>query len=108
MDMQMIKQNADKVIEIVKSNKTIAKYIKTDYWISGSSTYVYPITTWLTTLEFPHIEIQLENNAKERYLRKAIEKIKNENKDIIRYMYFCKYDGSCPDIIRIVLGTNNK
>lgn len=95
------------IIEIIKRNKTIAKYIDTDCWVSGCVTNVYPISVWLTDLKYPHIEIQLKHTAKEGYLRKAIEKIKVENSRLIKNMLFCKNDGSCPNTIRIYLSTNN-
>ena len=96
----------DKIIESVKKS-AIAKYIKTDYWVSGSVTDVPPITVWITDSN-PHIEIQLVSKAKEHYFRKAIEKIKTEHSNLIREMFFCKNDGSCPDTIRIYLIKNNQ
>lgn len=80
-------------IKEIENDKLIKKYLYQGIWLSGSSTYVYPITIWNTSKQ---ITIQLTTDK--NLFNKLIKRYKNKYKNI-DYAYFWKSDGSCPSTL---------
>ena len=66
-------------------------------WISGSSTEVYPIQIWQTS-----IDLQWKSS---RNPKVWIQKMVDMSKGLITYGIFEKGDGSCPNCISFKLAT---
>jgi hypothetical protein len=84
---------------IAEIRSKIGKHIYTSIWTSGSSTDVYPISIYHNNhTNMYDIEIQLTTNR--NYFTRTIEYFKKKYADITD-MRYCKYDGSCPNTIRL-------
>lgn len=83
-----------KFINDIENNSFVKKHLIDYTWISGENTIVYPIKEWIDRLE-----IQWNTD---RPCKKWIDKIVNQNKDLLEYGYFSKSDGSCPSYICFV------
>lgn len=89
-----IENRVTQFIEYLKKQEIVKKYLRDDYWISGSSTLVYPITIWEKS---KRIEMQWKSDKK--IFGKFIERVKKENSEFIKDGIFWKSDGSCPSTI---------
>lgn len=90
------KSSEDRLQEIaneIKEIPIIKKHTLDHTWLSGSSTKVYPVSTYLDTNGTGHIDIQLD--TKRDYFDKAIQQIKDKYPEIIDG-WFNKTDDSCP------------
>ena len=93
----MTNQELQTLIAEIKSK--IGRHIYTHTWLSGSSTDVYPISIYHNNHTNTYdIEIQLKTNR--NYFTRTIEYFKKKYADITDMIY-CKYDGSCPNTLRI-------
>jgi hypothetical protein len=93
----MTNQELQTLIAEIKSK--IGRHIYTSTWLSGSSTEVYPISIYHNNHTNTYdIEIQLKANR--NYFNRTIEYFKKKYADITD-MRYCKYDGSCPNTIRL-------
>lgn len=81
------------LVDELKEDKLIKKYLYKYTWLSGSSTTVYPIMCWEQDGFIKEITIQLD--ADKNVFNKLIERYKNKYNNI-DYAYFDKSDGSCP------------
>ena len=93
------RQISNDIIEFVKKNKN--QYIDYHHWISGSSTIVYPITTWIDDDKNITIEFQLGDCDARNW--RGFDSVLKKRFQNVKYAYYCKYDGSCPDVYRIEL-----
>lgn len=84
----------ENILNEIKQDKLINKYLYQHTWLSGSSTYVYPIEIWKNKDDSIR-EIRIQINAKRNCFRKLIERYQNKYQDI-KYAYFTKNDDSCP------------
>lgn len=82
------------IITELKQDKLIQKYLYEYTWLSGSSTYVYPIMVYRTKDDRIK-EITLQIKTDKNVFKKLIERYKSKYNDIL-YGYFSKSDGSCP------------
>ena len=80
------------LIDYLNNQKLVKKYLYKNTWLSGCSTYVSPITCCETY-------IFLEWASDKNIFNKFIQKVVNENADLIESGYFSKGDGSCPSEI---------
>lgn len=87
-DRDRIKQ----VVEEIKNEPLMKKYLYNHTWVSGSSTTVYPVMIWNNDVDF---QLSTHNN----YFKKFIERICNKYSDVISKGYFNKLDGSCPSVL---------
>lgn len=85
-----------KFIEDLKTDTLFKKYIYEHTWLSGSSTYVTPITIW-------NNEIELQWKSNKRIFDKFIQRYVEKYPDLISYGTFWKTDGSCPSTITFYL-----
>ena len=92
--------NTNELQTLITEIKTkIGRHIYTSTWLSGSSTEVYPISIYHNKNTNTYdIEIQLKANR--NYFTRTIDNFKKKYADIT-YMRYCKYDGSCPNTLRI-------
>lgn len=93
------KTNEDRITEIAKEIveiPIIKKHILNHTWLSGSSTVVYPVYTYLDTDGTGHIDIQL--NTKRNYFDNVIQQIKDKYSEIVDGR-FNKTDDSCPSTL---------
>lgn len=85
------------IVEEIKNDKLIQKYIYKYTWVSGENTQVFPITIYMGKKDdyntIKEITIQIE--TKRNYFKKLIERYTNKYKEI-DYVYFTKNDDSCP------------
>lgn len=91
-------------LSIVERSNFYKRYGYKMHWISGGSTVVYPITYWGSDLT-PNIEIQLESHNNSGIMQSARKLAKDLE---IAYgckvePWFCKYDGSCPNVMRFYI-----
>ena len=94
MDKKILENICNK---IAKSN-FFKKYAYKDYWLSGCTTDVAPITANAVN---NYIEIQLNCNTL-RGIKKSLDKLVMEiNNKLVKNYYICKYDGSCPNVAKI-------
>lgn len=82
------------ILEEIKNDKLIQKYLCKYIWTSGSSTKVAPITIWKDKNNSIR-EIILQIDTDKNVFNKLIGRYKNKYSDIY-YIYFDKTDGSCP------------
>lgn len=87
-----VKARIREFTEDIANEKLCRKNLYGHTWLSGSSTEVYPITIWKST-----IEIQWKGNKK--VYDKFIDRMVQKYADLFEYGYFCKSDGSCPSNI---------
>lgn len=83
-------------IEALKREPLVKKYLKATPWLSGSSTWVHPITVSKRT-----VELQWESDK--AIFRKFIERMVREHRDVVESGCFRRSDGSCPSAIIFVL-----
>lgn len=83
------------ICSAILENDTIHKHIIDHYWVSGSSTIVYPIN-----LGVNDVEVQMDSGNR-NYYNKAIQRLVVNNPHLFKDGYFCKSDGSCPSFIRL-------
>lgn len=87
------------MLEELKKDKLINKYLCRYTFLSGSSTIVYPFIIWKNkNNNITEIIIQL--NTTKNVFNKLIKRYKNKYNDI-KDMYFTKNDGSCPSTLNI-------
>lgn len=84
------------ILEDIKKDKLIQKYMYKYTWISGESTTVYPIMVYRCKSYIIDITIQID--TKRNYFKKLIERYMNKYKNI-EYAYFSKTDNSCPSYL---------
>ena len=82
------------ILEEIKNDKLIQKYLCKQTWISGSSTEVAPITIWKNKNNSIR-EIILQIDTDKNVFNRLIERYKSKYSDI-DYIYFDKTDNSCP------------
>lgn len=92
--------DADRIIEFVKARK--GGFINYHHWVSGSSTVVYPITTWVDD-DSSTIEFQLSDCDGRNW--RGFESVLKRNFQCVESAYYCRYDGSCPDVYRIIISS---
>ena len=89
-----------KIVEELKKEILIQKYIYKYTWLSGSSTTVYPITIYKNNRENTFtITIQIE--TKKNYFKNLLDKYKNKYKNCL-YGYFNRTDNTCPSELVLV------
>jgi len=91
--------NATKVLEAIIDSNFYKKFAYKHPWLSGSSTYVYPISIWDDRKE---IVIQLDGGHY-RGRKQSIDAIMKKVNKILpyKYWYIRKSDGSCPSTLNI-------
>ena len=88
------------ILEDIKNDKLINKYLYKYTWLSGSSTPVYPIEIYKDKEVWKEIRIQINTNK--NVFNKLIERYKNKYKEIEHILFF-KSDGSCPAVLMFKL-----
>lgn len=83
-------------IAALKREPLVKKYLSKTPWLSGGSTWVFPITVSKRT-----VELQWESDK--AIFRKFIERVVREHGDVVEAGYFRRGDGSCPSTIVFVL-----
>lgn len=87
-----------KIVDIIESSVFFRTFGNGLHWTSGSSTIVYPIQHWVSDRM---VEIQLNSNHR-GIISSVRALVKSLKKDYPNAHYrFCKWDGSCPDTMRI-------
>lgn len=89
----MINVDICSIVEEIKRDKMLCKYILENTWLSGSNTIVYPIAI---CKESKQIIIQL--NTDKRIFDKFIDRTCKKYSRLTKG-YFNKSDGSCPSTI---------
>jgi hypothetical protein len=84
------------IVNVLRSDKLLAKHTLKHTWTSGCVTEVYPIEIWERTAN-----VQLDTSK--NIFKKCIERIVSANPHLFKYGYFAKYDGSCPSELVFVL-----
>lgn len=87
----------ENIIEEIKNDKLIRKYMYKYIWVSGSSTKVFPIMIYKGNDDTIK-EITIQINTKRNYFKKLLERYKSKYKEI-DYAYFGKNDDSCPSVL---------
>lgn len=86
------------ITQIIEESKFFQKFGRKSHWTSGSSTLVFPIENWV---DDKVVEIQLDWRRPGiiSSVRSLVKQLKADypNADY----QFCKWDGSCPDTMRI-------
>lgn len=85
----------DEIVNAIKGDKTLAKHICKYTWLSGSSTYVYPITLW------PR-DVCIQLDTSKNLFKKCIERILAKYPNLFKDGYFCKNDGYCPAGVKLI------
>ena len=88
----MTREYLEKIVEDIKNDKMMQKYLLKYAWVSGSSTIVYPIMIW------KH-DITLQVITDRNVFKSFIERIVDKYSDVIWCGSFWKSDGSCPSTI---------
>lgn len=87
-----------KIVDIIEASVFFKTFGRKMHWISGCSTVVYPISHWK---EDRMVEIQLDWQH-QGIISSVRSLVKSLKKDYPNAHYrFCKWDGSCPDTMRI-------
>lgn len=94
-------KNSDLLLQEIKQDKLLQKYLYKYTWLSGSSTIVYPIMLYDNKI---WSEITLQLDTDKNVFNKLIERYIN-NFNFIEKIIFCKSDGSCPS--RLIFKINN-
>ena len=86
----------NEIKDYIKNDSELNELVRKDYWISGSSTFVYPYQVWLyENKPYCKLEIQLSTTDK-RKSNKLINHLKKMF-NIPNLEYQLNYnDGSCP------------
>lgn len=94
----------ENIIADIKTTKFYKKWIYPYHWMSGSSTYVYPIQIWEGRKEL-EIQLGLANDCSKRGREKAIQSlmtfINKRYGESIKYWYVGNNHGDCPDTLNI-------
>ena len=81
------------LLTLIEQDKTWQRYGYKDYWISGSSTIVYPITLWKNDI------IVQWTKCRKITIERFINRIINKSKKLLKGKTFVKSDGFCPNYI---------
>lgn len=81
--------------EELLSYDIIKKNLRENYWVSGSSTYVYPCMIW-------EREIVFQLTCYEDIFKDFILEVVDKYSDVIKCGYFWESDGSCPCTLTFV------
>lgn len=84
------------IVKNIQNEKLVKKYIKQTYWVSGTSTYVYPIQVLKD-------RIVLQWNSDKKLFDKFITRFVEKHRNLLNSGYFWKSDGSCPSTITFYL-----
>ena len=87
------------LMQKLRNDKLINKYLARGCWLSGSSTIVYPFTIYRNK-DGSINDITIQLNTSKNVFNKLIARYKQEF-EYIEYMYFWKSDGSCPSMLTI-------
>ena len=87
------------LISALKKHKRLGKRIRTDNWVSGSSTIVTPITIW----GLPAHEIRVQLKDAKSFPLKSAQKFKETFDGLISAIVLNVNDGSCPAELAIFL-----
>ena len=94
----------EEVINLIKTTKFYKKWVYPYHWMSGSSTYVYPIQVWENRKE---LEIQLDKakdgsrRGREKAIQSLMKSICEKYADNIKYWWVSDHYGDCPDTLNI-------
>lgn len=92
MNIRQQMERNNKFINSFLKEKLTKKYLIKNSWLSGSSTYVSPITITDRNITF-------QWDSDRNIFNKFIERIVKNNNDLFEYGSFWKSDGSCPSTI---------
>lgn len=92
----------DSLIGFIENHPIVKKHLA-NHWMSGSQTLVYPISIWETQPDKTTIEIQVDIKSNAYMFRGFEKQLKYLYADLKPEYMYCKYDGSCPNQIRIVM-----
>ena len=101
--METYEAQVQRFVDEIQEEPLVKKYLYRHTWLSGSSTYVSPITVWKN-------EVVLQWDSDKRIFDRFIDRIVEKYNNLFSYGYFRKSDGSCPSTIvfrfknNIVLG----
>lgn len=84
---------------ISELRQRIGHHIYEHIWMSGHSTEVYPIEVYH---KHDTYEITIQLKGMRNYFANTIKSFKKRYKDIT-IMRYCRYDGSCPNKLLIVV-----
>lgn len=87
------KERIDAFVDNLKRENLVKKYCLTSgTYLSGCATQVTPIMIWQDSVE---LNLIISKN----YFNKFIDRVVSGNKDILKFGYFVKSDGSTPSRI---------
>lgn len=95
-----VKEKLDEILEDIKNDSLIKKYMLDHTWTSGSSTTVYPIT-----VSIPGKDISVQLNTDKNVFNKLLKKYEEKYPELA-YATFWKSDGSCPCTLNFQLDYN--
>lgn len=88
-----------KIVDIIEASAFYKTFGRGSHWTSGSSTIVYPIEHWVSDRM---VEIQLDPGHRRGIISSVCSLVKSLKRDYPNASFrFCKWDGSCPDTMRI-------
>ncbi len=95
----MEKMQLQEIGNKVAASEFFQKYAYKHTWTSGCSTEVYPVTVNMVSNE---IVIQLGCKTLQG-IKQAFDKLVRQiGTEHVKGHYICKYDGSCPNVARIL------
>lgn len=96
MEKNKLNEIGDKVV----ASEFFQRFAYKNTWTSGCCTEVYPVTVNMVNNT---IAIQLDGRKTLRGVKQAFDKlVKQIGTDLVKNHYICKYDGSCPNVARIL------
>ena len=82
------RKQAKGLIDFVRGNEEVKKYLSKYSWTSGSSTEVHPVALWRDELI---LQIETKKNVFENLIAEVKQKF-----DFVKSGYFNETDNSCP------------
>ena len=84
----------------IQKDKLIQKYICKNCWLSGSNTFVYPLSLFIdknNKIKQIIIQVNIGKNVFGKLIKRYKDKYNN-----MKDGYFSKSDGSCPSTINFI------
>ena len=85
----------EQVFDIIDKSNFFKKFCLKNAWLSGGSTYVYPIEHWI---EEKRIDFQIDSLVNHNGMTNSFKSLIKELKKYINITdwFYVKNDGSCP------------
>lgn len=88
------------VTDFIQERK--GKYISYHHWMSGGTVEVYPISSFFED-DGKGVQIEIQMGDCDARNWRGFESVLKKRFPCVESAYYCKYDGSCPDVYRVNL-----